>query len=130
MTYEKSAGVIPFAAQRTALSSYCYTVGWSETLTLLGSFLRAARSRRGRARGGRTRTGEETKIESVALLPDFRDQVEYAYRRGGRLVQKTVVFFIGEIKIGLPSHRIRRPESMRSVNEKVDGSSGSMSGRP
>ena len=40
---------------------------------------------------------EETGIEAVELLPDFRDQVEYRYRRNGNPVQKTVVFFLGEV---------------------------------
>ena len=40
---------------------------------------------------------EETCLKSVELLPDFRDQVDYQYRRNGNPVEKTVVFFIGEV---------------------------------
>ena len=40
---------------------------------------------------------EETGMKAVSLLPDFRDQVEYHYRRQGRPIDKTVIFFIGEV---------------------------------
>lgn len=41
---------------------------------------------------------EETCMTDVALLPDFRDQVEYRYRRNGQNIEKTVIFFLGEAK--------------------------------
>jgi len=41
---------------------------------------------------------EETGMKDVELLPDFKDKVEYHYRRQGRPIDKTVVFFIGEVK--------------------------------
>jgi hypothetical protein len=40
--------------------------------------------------------GEETCMMDVQILPDFKDQVKYQYRRNGQNIEKTVVFFIGE----------------------------------
>jgi len=40
---------------------------------------------------------EETTLTRVRLIPDFRDEVHYKFRRGGREIQKTVVFFTGEV---------------------------------
>lgn len=40
---------------------------------------------------------EETTVTAVDLLPDFRDQVRYTYRRDGREIEKTVIFFTGEV---------------------------------
>ncbi len=38
---------------------------------------------------------EETALE-VKLLPGFRQQVDYFYRRGGNLIKKQVVYLLGE----------------------------------
>ncbi len=38
---------------------------------------------------------EETGLE-VKLLPGFRQQVDYFYRRGGNLIKKQVVYYLGE----------------------------------
>ncbi len=40
---------------------------------------------------------EETTVTAVRVLPDFRDQVRYTYRRDGREIEKTVIFFTGEV---------------------------------
>lgn len=40
---------------------------------------------------------EETTLTSICVLPDFRDQVRYTYRREGREIEKTVVFFTAEV---------------------------------
>jgi len=40
---------------------------------------------------------EETAITAIDILPDFRDQVEYRYRRDGHDIAKTVTFFTGEV---------------------------------
>ncbi len=41
--------------------------------------------------------GEESTLFNIEILPDFRDQVRYQYRRAGMEIDKTVVFFIGEV---------------------------------
>ena len=43
--------------------------------------------------------------EFTSLLPDFRDEVHYTYRRHGRPIDKTIVFFVGEVGdwSGIPS---------------------------
>ncbi len=41
---------------------------------------------------------EETTVTEIVLLPDFRDQVRYTYRRDGREIEKTVIFFTGEVQ--------------------------------
>lgn len=38
---------------------------------------------------------EETGLD-VVLIADFRQEVEYTYRRGGKTVRKKVVFFLAE----------------------------------
>ena len=40
---------------------------------------------------------EEVCLTDIHLLPDFRDQVNYVYRRHGKQLNKTVVFFLGEV---------------------------------
>ncbi len=41
---------------------------------------------------------EEAAITAIDMLPDFRDQVGYHYRRNGNEIEKTVTFFTGEVK--------------------------------
>lgn len=40
---------------------------------------------------------EEAGLTDITLLPDFRDEVHYRYRRDGRDIRKSVVYFIGEL---------------------------------
>jgi len=49
---------------------------------------------------------EEAGIIAIDVLPDFRDQVHYQYRRGGKEIEKTVTFFVGEVYdwTGVPPH--------------------------
>lgn len=42
---------------------------------------------------------EETGLK-VKLLPGFRQHVDYFYRRGGNLIKKQVVYFLGEAENG------------------------------
>ncbi len=48
---------------------------------------------------------EEANLSDLDILPDFRDQVHYHYRRNGREIEKTVTFFTGEIRSwkGIPA---------------------------
>ena len=99
MTYEKSAGVIPFRRTANGIEFLLLHSGMVRNPDAAWEFPKGSiEAGEAEQEAAVRELWEETKIESVALLPDFRDQVEYAYRRGGRLVQKTVVFFIGEIK--------------------------------
>jgi len=41
---------------------------------------------------------EETGIVDLAVVPGFKRKIEYYYRREGRKVHKTVVFFLAETK--------------------------------
>lgn len=41
---------------------------------------------------------EETGITDVRLIPGFREEVHYFYKRGGRTISKTVVDFLAETK--------------------------------
>ncbi len=98
MVYETSCGVIPFRRRE----------GRIEYLLLHSAMVRnpdaAWEFPKGSLEAGETEQeaavrelGEETELSGVELLPDFRDQVRYAYRRSGREIDKTVVFFLGEI---------------------------------
>ncbi len=41
---------------------------------------------------------EETGLRDIVLLPGFKETVKYFYRRGGKAINKEVVFFVGETK--------------------------------
>jgi 8-oxo-dGTP pyrophosphatase MutT (NUDIX family) len=96
--YEKSGGVIPFRRR----------AGVIEFLLLHSILVRnpdaAWEFPKGSIEIGETETeaairelGEEACITAVDLLPDFRDEVHYTYRRGGRAIEKTITFFVGEV---------------------------------
>lgn len=42
---------------------------------------------------------EETGISDVEFVKDFREEVSYKYRNGGKLSNKQVVFFLGETSL-------------------------------
>ena len=39
---------------------------------------------------------EETGISNVKLFPNFREKIEYSFRRGRSIIKKQVVYFLGE----------------------------------
>ena len=98
MVYERSAGIIPF--RRTA--------NGVEFLLLHSVMVRnpdaAWEFPKGSIEVGEEEVEaalreirEEAGLTQVKILPDFRDHVEYHYRRAGREIEKTVVFFVGEV---------------------------------
>lgn len=98
MIYEKSGGVIPFRRCE----------GTIEFLLLHSVMVRnpdaAWEFPKGSIEPGETETeaalrelSEEAAITAVSLLPNFRDEVHYTYRRAGRQIEKTIVFFVGEV---------------------------------
>lgn len=98
MLYENSCGVIPFRRTDAGV----------EYLLLHSVMVRnpdaAWEFPKGSIEAGETEVEaalrelrEETGITQIELLPDFRDQVQYNYRRGGRPIDKTVVFFTGQV---------------------------------
>lgn len=98
MVYETSCGVIPFRRREDGV----------EYLLLHSAMVRnpdaAWEFPKGSIEAGESEQEaalrelrEEAVIDQVELLPDFRDQVHYIYRRGGREIDKTVVFFLGEL---------------------------------
>ncbi|MCA9541481.1 MAG: NUDIX domain-containing protein [Myxococcales bacterium] len=99
MLYERSCGVIPFRRRE----------GVIEFLLLHSAMVRnpdaAWEFPKGSLEEGESEQDaalrelrEEAHISAVNLLPDFRDQVHYGYRRAGREIDKTVVFFLGEVE--------------------------------
>jgi bis(5'-nucleosidyl)-tetraphosphatase len=42
---------------------------------------------------------EETGIVALRVIPGFKEKIEYFYRRNGRKVHKTVVFFLAETSV-------------------------------
>ncbi|MCB9526418.1 MAG: NUDIX domain-containing protein [Myxococcales bacterium] len=106
MQYERSAGIIPFRRVE----------GRIEFLLVHSILVRnpdaAWEFPKGSIEDGETEEGaalreigEEAHISQVTLLPDFRDEVHYTYRRHGRPIDKTIVFFVGEVGdwSGIPS---------------------------
>lgn len=98
MVYETSSGIIPFRRREGAV----------EFLLLHSAMVRnpdaAWEFPKGSIEDGETEQeaalrelGEEAGLAPLELLPDFRDRVHYVYRRSGREIDKTVVFFLGEI---------------------------------
>ncbi len=98
MVYERSCGVIPFRRTDEGV----------EYLLLHSAMVRnpdaAWEFPKGSLEEGESEVEaalrelrEETCITQVELLPDFRDEVHYQYRRAGRPIEKTVVFFTGEV---------------------------------
>ncbi len=106
MDYENSCGVIPFRRREGAI----------EFLLLHSAMVRnpdaAWEFPKGSIERGESETDaalrelrEEANLVEVELLPDFRDQVHYHYRRQGREIDKTVTFFIGEVRDWSPIPR-------------------------
>ncbi len=98
MEYENSCGVIPFRRRE----------GVVEFLLLHSVMVRnpdaAWEFPKGSIEAGESEIEaalrelcEEANISAIELLPDFRDQVQYHYRRQGREIDKTVTFFTGEV---------------------------------
>ena len=99
MTYEKSAGVIPFRRTADGIEFLLLHSGMVRNPDAAWEFPKGSiEDGESEPEAALRELWEETQIKAVTLLPDFRDQVDYAYRRTGRLVQKTVVFFLGEIE--------------------------------
>ena len=42
---------------------------------------------------------EETGIEDIKLLPDFKEEISYFFKNGNKTISKKVVFFLAETKI-------------------------------
>ena len=98
MLYENSCGVIPFRRRD----------GRVEFLLLHSVMVRnpdaAWEFPKGSVEDGESEVEtalrelrEEAHLSKVELLPDFRDQVHYQYRRHGNEISKTVTFFTGEV---------------------------------
>lgn len=63
---------------------------------------------------------EETLLEGVEILPHYRETVTYNYRRAGRTIHKTIIFFIAEVPADaqLPAEaptREHRPHPVEGV---------------
>ena len=87
---ERSAGVIPFRRVNGRVNFYYCIVVWFETRTRPGSFQRVVlKTVKTEHQAALREIFEETGMKAVSLLPDFRDQVEYHYRRQGRPIDKT-----------------------------------------
>ncbi len=96
--FETSCGIVPFRRLESGL----------EFLLLHSALVRnpdaAWEFPKGAPNEGETETEtalreleEETTVVKIELLTDYRDQVRYHYRRDGRDIDKTIVFFTGEV---------------------------------
>ena len=96
--YEKSAGIIPFRRSENGIEYLLLHSGMVRNRDAAWEFPKGSIEVDEEEQEAALREiGEETCLEAVELLPDFRDQVDYQYRRNGNPVEKTVVFFLGEV---------------------------------
>ena len=98
VTYEKSAGIIPFRRTEDGIEFLLLHSGMVRNPDAAWEFPKGSiEDGESEQEAALREVWEETGIQDVKVLPDFKDKVEYAYRRSGRLVEKTVVFFLGEV---------------------------------
>jgi len=43
---------------------------------------------------------EETGLKKISIIPDFREEITYTFRRDKNVVKKKVVYFLGEVENG------------------------------
>ena len=98
MDYENSAGFIPFRRIEGQIEYLLLHSGMVRNPDAAWEFPKGSiEDGETEQEAARRELFEETCITQVQPLPDFRDQVGYKYRRDGRPIEKTVVFFLGEI---------------------------------
>ena len=96
--YEKSAGIIPFRRSENGIEYLLLHSGMVRNRDAAWEFPKGSiEAEEEEQQAALREIWEETCLKAVELLPDFRDQVDYQYRRNGNPVEKTVVFFIGEV---------------------------------
>lgn len=101
MVYEISCGVIPFRRQEGGIEYLLLHSAMVRNPDAAWEFPKGSiEAGEGEQEAALRELREEAVLDRVELLPDFRDQVHYIYRRGGREIDKTVVFFLGELHPG------------------------------
>ncbi len=96
--YEKSSGIIPFRRGADGVEYLLLHSGMVRNPDAAWEFPKGSMEPgEEEPETARRELMEETGITAVTLLPDFRDKVEYMFRRRGQEIQKTVVFFLAEV---------------------------------
>lgn len=98
MVYETSSGIIPFRRRGDSVEFLLLHSAMVRNPDAAWEFPKGSIEEGEEEQEAALRElGEEAGLTPLELLPDFRDRVHYVYRRGGREIDKTVVFFLGEI---------------------------------
>lgn len=121
MHYEKSSGIIPFRRRADRVEFLLLHSAMVRNPDAAWEFPKGSiEDGEGEQEAALRELREEATLTQVELLPDFRDEVHYVYRRSGREIDKTVVFFLGELDPGsvLPDSPPTREHGMHP-REKV-----------
>lgn len=98
LLYEKSSGIIPFRRGEDGVEYLLLHSGMVRNPDAAWEFPKGSmETGEEEPETARRELTEETGIVAVTLLPDFRDRVEYTFRRRGQEIEKTVVFFLGQV---------------------------------
>lgn len=99
MVYEESAGVIPFRRTPDGVEYLLLHSLLVRNPDAAWEFPKGSLERGEEPIDAALRElREEAGLKSVEILPAFRDEVNYQYRRAGREIEKKVTFFTGEVR--------------------------------
>jgi bis(5'-nucleosidyl)-tetraphosphatase len=96
MIWEYSAGIIPYTEERKK-RKYLLLLS-ALTKNRLWEFPKGAIEKKETAEQAAVREfQEETGIQKVDVIPGFKKQLKYFYKRDALLIGKTVTYFIGKL---------------------------------
>jgi bis(5'-nucleosidyl)-tetraphosphatase len=96
MIWEYSAGIVPFTEERKK-RKYLLLLS-ALTKNQLWEFPKGAIEKKESAEEAAVREfQEETGIEQVEIVPGFKKQLKYFYKRDDTLIGKTVTYYIGKV---------------------------------
>lgn len=96
--YEKSCGIIPFRRTESGVQYLLLHSGMVRNPDAAWEFPKGSMEEgEDEEETALREVQEEVCLTDIHLLPDFRDQVNYVYRRHGKQLNKTVIFFLGEV---------------------------------
>ena len=99
MVHERSAGIIPFRRRDGVIEYLLLHSVMVRNPDAAWEFPKGhIEAGEGELEAARRELSEESGLRQIDICPDFRDEVQYQFRRSGRQINKVVTFFTGEIK--------------------------------